>query len=98
MLFSAGLAVAQDRGRSGRELLTAFVAGAEVMIRIGFATEHTDEERGFHAPSAAGPFGGAVTAGHLLGFDADRMANALGIAGSCPAGCWPSRMPAMARW
>ena len=29
---------------SGKALLTALVAGAEVMIRIGYATEHTDEE------------------------------------------------------
>ncbi len=86
VLFSSGLAVAQDRGASGKALLTALVAGAEVMIRIGYATGHTDEERGFHAPSACGPFGGAVTAGHLMGFDPARMTNALGIAGSCSGG------------
>ena len=86
VLFSSGLAVAQDRGLSGRALLTALVAGAEVMIRIGYATEHTDEERGFHAPSSVGPFGGAITVGHLLGFDPARMTNALGIAGSCSGG------------
>jgi 2-methylcitrate dehydratase PrpD len=56
------------------------------MVRIGYATGHTDEERGFHAPSAVGPFGGAVTVGRLLGFDAARMVNALGIAGSCSGG------------
>ena len=86
VLFSSGLAIAQDRGLGGRALLTALVAGAEVMIRIGYATEHSDEERGFHAPSACGPFGGAITVGHLLGFDAARMTNALGIAGSCSGG------------
>ena len=86
VLFSSGLAIAQDRGLGGRALLTALVAGAEVMIRIGTATEHSDEERGFHAPSSVGPFGGAITAGHLLGFDTARMTNALGIAGSCSGG------------
>jgi len=86
VLFSSGLAMAQDRGLGGRALLTAVVAGAEVMIRIGYATEHSDEERGFHAPSACGPFGGAITVGHLLGFDTARMTNALGIAGSCSGG------------
>jgi 2-methylcitrate dehydratase PrpD len=86
VLFSAGLATAQDRGLSGRALLTAMVAGAEVMIRIGMATLHSDEERGFHAPSAVGPLGGAVTVGHLLGFDASMMVNAMGIAGSCGGG------------
>ena len=86
VLFSSALAMAQDRGLGGQALLTALVAGAEVMIRIGYATGHTDEERGFHAPSSCGPFGGAITVGHLLGFDAARMSNALGIAGSCSGG------------
>src|SRR5262249_19648423 len=49
-LLASGLAVAQERGMGGRELLTAVVAGAEVMIRIGRATKHSNEGRGFHAP------------------------------------------------
>jgi 2-methylcitrate dehydratase PrpD len=85
-LFSSGLAIAQERGFSGRELLTAFVAGAEVMIRIGTATKRTNEARGFHAPSSVGPFGAAVTTGKLLRFDDRKMTNALGIAGSLSGG------------
>jgi 2-methylcitrate dehydratase PrpD len=85
-LFSSGLAIAQDRGYGGRALLAAFVAGAEVMIRIGYATKHTNEERGFHAPGTTGPFGSAVTVGHLLGLDSAHMINALGVAGSCAGG------------
>lgn len=85
-VFTAALAVAQDRGLSGRDLLAAFVAGAEAMIRIGHATKHTNEARGFHAPGTTGPFGAAVASGRLMGFDAARMANAMGIAGSCAGG------------
>ena len=82
------LAVAQQAGvnASGRALITAFVAGNEVMIRIGRATGHTNEARGFHAPGTTGPFGAAVACGHLLGLDAGRMANALGLAGSLAGG------------
>jgi 2-methylcitrate dehydratase PrpD len=80
------LAVAQQAGVGGRALIAAFVAGNEVMIRIGRATGHTNEARGFHAPGTTGPFGAAVACGHLLGLDADRMANALGIAGSLAGG------------
>jgi 2-methylcitrate dehydratase PrpD len=86
ILLSAGLAVAQERGFTGRDLLTAFVAGSEVMIRIGRATKHTNEARGFHAPGTTGPFGGAVAVGKLLKFDAAAMTNALGIAGSLSCG------------
>ena len=46
------------------------VAGAEMMIRIGRATKHNNEGRGFHAPGTTGPFGGAAAAGRLLKFDA----------------------------
>ena len=85
-LLAPGLAVAQERGFTGRDLLVAFVAGAEVMIRIGRATRHTNEQRGFHAPGTTGPFGGAIAVGKLYGFDATKMTNALGIAGSLACG------------
>jgi 2-methylcitrate dehydratase PrpD len=85
-LLPPGLAVAQERGSSGRELITAVVAGFEVMYRIGYATKHSNERRGFHAPGTTGPFGAAVAAGVLLGLDAEHMTNALGIAGSLAGG------------
>src|SRR5438128_2761660 len=86
------LAVAQQpgvdarRAIGGQDLIAAFVAGNEVMIRIGRATGHTNEARGFHAPGTTGPFGAAVACGHLPGFDAAGMANALGLAGSLAGG------------
>ena len=85
-LLSSALAVAQERGIGGRELIAAVVAGSEVMIRIGRATKHNNETRGFHAPGTTGPFGAAVACGRLMGFDAERMRNALGIAGSLACG------------
>src|SRR5262245_60829104 len=85
-LFTSALAVAQERGLSGRELITAFVAGAEVMFRIGHATRHSNEARGFHAPGTTGPFGAAVAVGHLRQLDAAKMTNAIGIAGSLACG------------
>jgi 2-methylcitrate dehydratase PrpD len=85
-LLASGLAVGQECATSGRDFIAALVAGAEVMIRIGRATQHSNEERGFHAPGTTGPFGAAVTCGKLLGFDAERMRNAIGIAGSLACG------------
>ena len=80
------LAVAQEAGASGKALIAAFVAGNEAMIRIGRATGHTNEGRGFHAPGNTGPFGAAVACGHLLGLDAGKMTNVIGIAGSLAGG------------
>src|ERR1051325_5692660 len=80
------LAVAQERGLSGRALLEAVVAGSELMIRVGRATKHNNETRGFHAPGTTGPYGSAAAVGRLLKFDTATMLNALGIAGSTSAG------------
>jgi len=85
-LLPPGLAMAQDVGGSGRDLLAAVVAGAEVMIRIGWATKHSNEAHGFHAPGTTGPFGAAIAAGRFLKLDAPAMTNALGIAGSLCGG------------
>jgi 2-methylcitrate dehydratase PrpD len=85
-LFTSALAVGQERGLTGRDLVTAFVAGGEVMYRIGYATKHSNETRGFHAPGTTGPFGAAVAVGRLRQFDAAKMTNTLGIAGSLACG------------
>lgn len=85
-LVPSALAIAQERGLTGRAVIAAVVAGFEVMYRIGAATHHSNERRGFHAPGTTGPFGAAIAAGHLLQLDAAQMTNALGIAGSCASG------------
>src|SRR5215217_6261967 len=85
-LSAPGIPVAQAQGRSGKELLTAFVAGFEVMYRIGDATCHSSESIGFHNPGLTGVFGGAIVTGLLMKLDADRMTHALGIAGSLCSG------------
>src|SRR5271170_183410 len=86
VLVPAALAAAQEHGKGGRALLAALVAGCEVLFRVGKATKHTPEARGFHAPGLTGPFGAAVAAGHVAGLDAEAMTNALGIAGSLSGG------------
>ncbi|MBS1218065.1 MAG: hypothetical protein H6R21_1198 [Proteobacteria bacterium] len=86
ILLPAALAVAEERHAGGRELLTAFVAGTEVMFRIGLAAKQTTEALGFHAPGINGPYGSAIVAGKLLGLDAARLTQALGIAGSLGGG------------
>ena len=85
-LTAPGLAVAQETGASGREFLTALIAGGEVMHRIGDASKQSTEHIGFHAPGVTGAFGGAIVAGRLLKLDAAQMTNALGIAGSLCSG------------
>src|SRR5687767_2283183 len=85
-LVPVALALGEELHSSGAELLAAIVAGCEVMFRIGAASKHTPELMGFHAPGLTGPFGAAVVAGRLLRLDADRLCQALGIAGSLSSG------------
>ena len=85
-LVPPALAMAQHLGKGGKDVILAFIAGCEVLFRVGDATRHSAESRGFHAPGLTGPLGAAVVAGKLLGFDADKMTNAIGIAGSLAGG------------
>jgi 2-methylcitrate dehydratase PrpD len=80
------LALAEWRGKSGSEALGAFVAGFEVEARIGRAIGHALAERGWHVTGTVGTFGAVVAAGKLLGLDAGRLRQALGIAGTQAAG------------
>jgi 2-methylcitrate dehydratase PrpD len=80
------LAMARARHAGGKALVKAIVAGCEVMFRVGIATLHSPEKRGFHAPGLNGPFGAAIACGSLLGLSAAQLTDALGIAGSLGSG------------
>jgi len=81
------LAIAERDALPGRDLLTALAAGCEVMTRIGIGMDWPSARaRGWHGPGVLGPFGAAAAVGRLLGFDADTMARAFGLAGSQSAG------------
>ena len=68
----AALAVAGPTGASGRELVTAYVAGCETVARLGAAADGEFHRRGFHATGVCGVFGATVAAARLLSLDAAR--------------------------
>ena len=82
----ASLAVAEAIGASGRDLLTAIVAGNEIVTRVGMAASGLFHKRGFHPTAICGIFGAAAAASRLFGSDAPTAASALGIAGSFAGG------------
>ena len=71
---------------SGREFLTAFVAGWEVGARIGRAVYPSLYHKGWQGTSTVGTFAAAVAAGKLLKLDAKAMCNALGLAAAQAGG------------
>lgn len=79
-------AFAEGRRVSGRELLRAFVLGAEIECRLGNALSPYHYARGWHITSTCGPFGAALGVGALLGLDRLRLIWALGAAAAQAAG------------
>jgi len=80
------LAVAELKGSSGPEFITAFVAGYETACRIGAALRPGHYNLGFHSTGTIGSFGAAAACSRLLGLDGETTAIALGIAGTQAAG------------
>jgi len=73
-------AVGLKKKVSGKEFITAFVIGQEVLLRIGVAFKSVSQA----LPSGRGGghyiFGAVAAAGKLLGLNCDELANAEGIA------------------
>ncbi len=82
----AALGVAAFAGASGRSMLAAYILGVECAIRIGAAAKGGFTPAGFNATGVVGRFGAVLTAGKLLGLDAEALARAQGIVYSAAAG------------
>jgi 2-methylcitrate dehydratase PrpD len=87
VVFPAVLAAAQETGASGREALTAVVAGYEAGIRVGEFLGRS-HYRVFHTTGTAGTLAAAAGVSRLLGLDAEATLNSLGSAGTQAAGLW----------
>ena len=87
VVFPAALAMAQTLGSSGRQLLTAAVAGYEVGIRVGEFLGRS-HYKVFHTTGTAGTLAAAAAAGSLLGLNTAQMQHAFGSAGTQSAGLW----------
>ena len=87
VVFPATLAMAQTLGSSGKQLLTAAVAGYEVGIRVGEFLGRS-HYKVFHTTGTAGTLAAAAAVGNLLGLTAPQMQHAFGSAGTQSAGLW----------
>lgn len=87
VVFPPVLAVAQAQGKSGRDLLTAAVAGYETGIRVGEFLGRS-HYKVFHTTGTAGTLAAAAATGNLLRLDPAQMLHAFGSAGTQAAGLW----------
>jgi len=86
VIFPALLALAQQRGSAGKDVMAAFVAGYETACRVGVLVAPGHLARGYHATGTVAAFGSAAACAHLLGLDARKTAAAMGVAGTQAAG------------
>ncbi|GIW07196.1 MAG: hypothetical protein KatS3mg060_2001 [Dehalococcoidia bacterium] len=74
------LAVAEARRLDGRSIVRGLVLGLEIELRLALALGRAHYLGGWHVTATAGPVGGAIGVGALLGLDAPALRNAIGIA------------------
>lgn len=86
VVMPAVLAVGEEVGASGTELIAAAAAGYEVGARIAAAAPGRFQARGFDTTGVVGPFAAAAVAARLWGLTQEETAHALGIAGGQAAG------------
>ena len=98
LALPVAIALAESAGKvSGRDLITAMVAGYEVGTRVGNAATMSLFLRGFHPQGTSGAFVAAATAGRMLGLNPEQMQHTLGIVGSQAGGLMAAQEGAMVK-
>lgn len=79
-------AIAEYKGASGKEVITALVAGYDIAVRVAKAINPGHRSRGYHTTGTVSCLGAAAAAARLLGCNAEQIAWAIGLAGMQSAG------------
>lgn len=81
-VLPAALALAEEIGASGADLLCAYVAGVEVCARLRVVIGEEHYRRGWHITSTLGVFGAVAAVGTLLRLNLEQFGRAMGLAAS----------------
>ena len=79
-------AIAEFKGASGKEVITALVGGYEIAVRVAKAINPGHRSRGYHTTGTVSCLGAAAAGARLLGCNAEQIAWAIGLAGMQSAG------------
>ncbi len=99
--FSCALGMAAELNASGRDLITAYIAGLEAIARIGMVAKGGLHLNGLHPTGTIAAFASALIAGKLMKLDAEQLVMAQGNALSTSAsssrqysqeGAWTKRL------
>jgi aconitate decarboxylase len=92
------IAVAESHAQlSGRDFLTAAVAGYEIGPRAGLCMGPEHIGQGWHSGATVGIFSAAAGAARALSLDADKTVHALGIGGTQSSGLMAAQYGAMVK-
>jgi aconitate decarboxylase len=92
------VAIAESHAHlSGKDFLTAAVAGYEVGPRVGLCMGPQHIGQGWHSGATVGVFAAAAAAARALALDADKTVHALGIAGTQSSGLMAAQYGAMVK-
>jgi len=80
------IALAEDIGASGRDIIAAYVAGFETECKLSLGLNFYQYTHGWHPTATLGVFGGAAACARLLRLSDEKAATALAIAASLAAG------------
>ncbi|MEM7128057.1 MAG: MmgE/PrpD family protein [Chloroflexota bacterium] len=86
VLLAALLAVAEAEGKSGMDVIDAFIVGMEITMRVGAAVNLDHYHIGWHTTNTVATIGGAVACARLLELDERGIGNAISIATSHTGG------------
>ena len=84
-------------GLSGKDLLTAMVAGYEIGPRVGMCMGRKHLEQGWHTGATLGVFSSAAGAANALHLDEEQALHAIGIAGTQAAGLMAAQFGSMVK-
>ncbi len=85
-LLPTALAVGELLGRSGRDVLTAYILGFEVAVHLNRGAQNVQGLTAFHATATFGTISATAVAARLMGLSTQQTVMAFGLAGSMPSG------------
>ena len=85
-VIPASLALAETYDKTGKDFITAIVAGYQISILMGLLSNPEHRSQGFHSTGTCGTFGAAAAASRVMNLGFEDTVNALGLAGTQAAG------------
>src|SRR5262245_44737416 len=85
-ILPALIALAEEREATGKDLLTAYVAGFETETAIGRGVNFHHYEKGWHPTATLGVFGAGAACARLMALDSSQIAHVLALCASLAAG------------